>query len=222
MVDSKTAWLLANTTCHIILLLLKCAALIGVLYFAIFTATFIAPFFANLHNDTCAYEAKIVIICCFVVLTLLALLTGEQMLRLLLSIYPAGGRNCYHRYFPGQQPPWMRVAHIATVVLLLGAIFFGTLYPLLKALAWRVVLADGDRLDLEEAATTLAGFMGFTLGVGMLSVLRVAWDLVVKVVEALRQSLDARRKKGSEGRHAIPLEGIEVRPSFRMQRMAGM
>ncbi|KAJ4413764.1 hypothetical protein N0V82_008353 [Gnomoniopsis sp. IMI 355080] len=171
MIDPKTAWLLAKTIFNLLALLLKSAALISMIYFAVFTTSFFLPFFTATNNPTLVHEAKLVYICCFIVSAFLALLIAEQLINIVLSLFP-GRRVCCWKL---EETLWYRVSYIIVVGLLLSAVLFGTLYPLFKALAWRDVFVGAGRADLEEQAMALVVFMGIALGVGIVSLLRLSW-----------------------------------------------
>lgn len=216
MIDPKTAWLIAKTISTLLALLIKCASLIGVIYFAVFTASFFVPFFTttpNANNYTLAHEAKLVYVCCFIVIGFLILLIGAQLVSMLLSLVP--GNACFnHTCMP--EALWFRISYIVVVALLLSAVLFGTLYPLLKALAWRAVFVAAGRADLEEQAMALVIFMGITLAVGMLSLLRLSWGLVVNCCKASRHCCGKATKGGGEANNGVPLIDISSRSLGRM------
>lgn len=220
MIDPVTAWRITKILFHLLFLLLKSAALIGVVYFAIFTNSFIQPFFATTHNNTCEREARIVNYCCFVVLAFLLLLLAEHLVRLLLSVFPSGERpECLKKCRKHGEALWLRVAYVVVMGVLLGVILFGTLYPLLKGLEWRGVFAAAGRPDLQKSAMAMVVFMGITLGVGTVSLLSVSWALIVRCFGLAKQGLGGRKNKkkngDGEGEQRIPLETL---PSFRVRR----
>lgn len=219
MIDPVTAWRFTKILSHLLFLLLKSATLIGVVYFALFTSSFIQPFFATTHNATCEREARIVYYCCFVVLAFLLLLLAEQLVRMLLSIFPGGGPDCLKK-LGDTDVLWLRVTYVAVLGMLLGVVLFGTLYPLLKGLAWRGVFAAAGRPDLEESATAMVVSMAIALAVGMVSLLSVSWALVVQCFGLARLVLMERRnKKKMDGREDVE-QGIplETNPSIRVLR----
>lgn len=201
MIDPKTAWLLAKATFRILVLLIESAALIGMIYFAVFTISFFEPFFNSTNNTTLIHEAKLVYICCYIVIGFLALLIGEQLVGVVLSLVP-GKCSIIHK----PEALWFRISYIFVVGLLLAAALFGTLYPLFKALAWRDVFAAAGRADLEEQATTLVVFMGMTLTVGVVSLLRLSWGLFVQSCRASGECCCRRSRKGDMQEHGgLPL-----------------
>lgn len=121
---------------------------------------------------------------------------------MLLSLLPG---NCLKGCKP--ESLWWRVFYIIVVGMLLSAALFGTLYPLFKALAWRGVFAAAGREDLEEQATALVVFMGTSLTVGMLSLLRLSWGLVVQYWGASGYWCRRRRRSQGSGEESkgIPL-----------------
>lgn len=210
MMDPKTAWLLTKTIFNLLFLLLKTSAIVGILYFALFITSFITPFFAANNEPTCKRESDIVYYCCFLVIGFLLLLLTEQLTRLLLSMFPSGGA-CFKRFLPSKPGAlWVRLTTIGAVALLLAAILFGTLYPFSKALGWRAVFAAAGRADLEKSALALAVFMGITLGVGMVTLLRATWGLVRMCFGACRRRKERTGEAGLEG-GGIPLQAL---PSF--------
>lgn len=203
MIDPKTAWLLAKTTFNLVTLLLKSAALISMIYFAVFTTSFFIPFFTTTNDPILVREAKLVYICCFIVIAFLVLLIAEQLVGVVLSLFPDRRVFCWKR----EEALWYRVSYIVMIGLLLTAALFGTLYPLFKALAWRDLFAGVDRQDLEEQATALVVFMGIALGVGIVSLLRLSWGLVVHCCGVLCGYCRPRRKHEGSGKdnQGIPL-----------------
>lgn len=201
MIDPKTAWLLAKATFRIFILLVKSAVLISMIYFAVFTISFFEPFFNTTNNTTLVHEAKLVYICCYIVIGFLSLLIGEQLVGVVLSLVP-GKCSIIHK----PKALWFRISYIIVVGILLSAALFGTLYPLMKALAWRGVFAAAGRADLEEQATTLVVFMGMTLVVGVVSLLRLSWGLFVQCCGASGECCCRRSKKGHmEQNSGLPL-----------------
>lgn len=206
MIDPKTAWALAKTTWKILNLLLKCATLIGVIYFALFTDSYIRPFFVTTTDTTGAREANIVFFCCFVVAGFLTLLIAKQLVGILCALFPGG--DCCSCGWLRPEALWFRLVYIAAIAILLGTILFGTLYPLVKALAWKRVFAQAERADLEEQAAALMVFMAYTLAVGMLSLLRAAWVLVTQCWEAYTHHKRVGSKEGNN--HDTPLDNIST------------
>lgn len=210
MIDPRIAWVIVKITFQVLALLLKCAALIGVIYFELFITSYMIPFFATNNNLPLAREASLVCLCCFIVLAFLALLIGAQLAGMLLSLFP-GSCPSYQ-----SEALWFHVSYIVVVGLLLGAALFGTLYPLLKALAWRDVFAAAGRADLQEQATAIVVFMGITLAVGMLALLRLSWGLIVQCWGAARHWCQ-RSKDGSGGKNnGIPLKDLSGREPGRI------
>lgn len=191
MIDPKTAWLLARATFRILVLLSKSAALISMIYFAVFTISFFEPFFNTINNTTLMHEAKLVYICCYIIIGFLALLIGEQLVGVVLSLVPG---NCSIIHKP--EALWFHILYIIVLGLLLSTALFGTLYPLLKVLAWSDVFAAAGRADLEEQATALVVFMGMTLVVGIVSLLRLSWGLFAQCCGASGQCCCRRSRKG--------------------------
>lgn len=202
MIDPKSAWSIAKTTSKILVLLLKCAAWIGMIYFALFTTSYTIPFFITANEPALAREAKLVYLCCFIVLAFLTLLIGQQLVGMLLSLFTGTSMT----YKP--EILWLRVSYIVLVGLLLSAVLFGTLYPLCKALAWRGVFAAAGRADLEEQATALVVCMGITLTVGILSLSRLAWGLVEQRWGAARHWCRGGKKSGREENQGTPLKDL--------------
>lgn len=197
MIDPKTAWMITKVTFGLLVLLIKSAALISMIYFAVFTISFFEPFFNTTNNTKLIHEAKIVYICCYIVIGFLALLIGEQLAGVVLSLVPG---NCSIIRKP--EALWFRISYIIVVALLLSASLFGTLYPLLKALAWREVFSAAGRADLEQQATALVVFMGMTLAVGTVSLLRLSWDMFVQC--CCRRS----KKDDVDGKCCVPLQEV--------------
>ncbi|KAJ4388665.1 hypothetical protein N0V93_006124 [Gnomoniopsis smithogilvyi] len=200
MIDPKTAWLLTKTALSVLSLLVKSTALIGMIYFATFTNYFFLPFFTIKNNTTLLHEAKLVYICCFIVIGFLALLIGEQLVSVVCSLFPG---NFLRGWKPEALP--YRILCILAVGLLLSAGLFGTLYPLFKALAWREVFSAAGRADLEEQATALVVFMGIALTVGILSLLRLSRGLIVQCWGASGYFCGRKKQGGGEEIGGIPL-----------------
>lgn len=201
MLDPKTVRLLAKATFRILVLLVKSAALISMIYFAVFTISFFEPFFNTTNNITLVHEAKLVYICCYIVAGFLALLIGEQVVGVVLSLVPGN-----YSIICKPEALWFRISYVFVVGLILSAALFGTLYPLLKALAWRDVFTAAGRADLEEQAMALVVFMGMTLVVGVVSLLRLSWGLFVQCCGACGECCCRRSKKGNmEPSSGLPL-----------------
>lgn len=193
MIDPKTAWAIAKAAWNILKLLLKCTALIGVIYFALFTDSYILPFFIKTGNVTAAREAKTVYLCCYVVVAFLTSLVAQQLVGVLRGLCPGG--KCCSCGCPDPEAAWSRALRIALAAVFLGAILFGTLYPLVKALAWTLVFSRAEREDLERQAEALVVFMAITLAVGLLSLIKVFWALIKQCWRA------CARKRGVGGKH---------------------
>lgn len=205
MIDPKTAWMITKMTFRTSILLIKSAALISMIYFAVFTVSFFEPFFNNTNNTSLIHEAKLVYICCYIVIGFLALLIGEQLAGMVLSLVPGSCSSIIRK----PEALWFRISYIIVVGLLLGASFLGTLYPLLKALAWRDVFSAAGRADLEQQATALVVFMGMTLVVGILSLSRLSWGLFVQCCGASKECCCRRSKKGDmERKSSCPLQEV--------------
>lgn len=211
--------LLAKVIIQVLLLLLKSAALISAIYFALFVPSFITPYFAGTHDDERVRQAQIVYYCCFVVIAFLSLLMIEQVIRTICSLVRDAIPSCA-KFAKPKSPPaegtpspaddtetptpmWWRLTYLAVLFTLLVAILFGTLYPLVKAREWRHVFKHAGRTDLEQSATAMAWFLGITLVVGTISLLRISCMFLVQCVNVFIRCLGDRKKKKTKNAYVM-------------------